>query len=39
LLIENALPLWRDAQENVKELLGEEDFLTSVRLMKRLSQL
>lgn len=39
LLIENALPLWRDAQKHVKDLLGEEDFLTSVRLMKRLSQL
>lgn len=38
-LIETALPLWREAQAHIKDLLGEEDFLTAVRLMKRLSQL
>lgn len=37
-LIENALPLWREAQGRVKDLLGEEDFLTAIRLLKRLSQ-
>lgn len=37
-MVESALPLWREAQGHVRELLGEEDFLTAVRLLKRLSQ-
>ncbi|MEP1931400.1 MAG: MarR family winged helix-turn-helix transcriptional regulator [Roseibium sp.] len=38
-ILERALPLWRDAQNHVKEHLGEEDFLVAVSLLKRLSQL
>ncbi len=38
-LLERAVPLWREAQEHVKEHLGEEDFLKAVNLLQRLSKI
>jgi len=38
-LIEEALPLWRKAQGNVREMLGTEDFYKTIETLKRLSEL
>ncbi|WP_428688230.1 MarR family winged helix-turn-helix transcriptional regulator [Roseibium sp.] len=38
-LLEEALPLWRQAQEDVKRHLGEEDFSRTINALKRLSKL
>lgn len=38
-LIKDALPLWRKAQGNVREMLGTEDFYKTINTLKRLSEL
>ncbi|WP_422375427.1 MarR family winged helix-turn-helix transcriptional regulator [Roseibium sp.] len=38
-LLEEALPLWRKAQGDVRELLGTEDFYKTIDTLKRLSEL
>jgi len=38
-LIEEALPLWRKAQGNVRDLLGKDDFYKTIKTLKRLSEL
>ncbi|MBO6509140.1 MAG: winged helix-turn-helix transcriptional regulator [Roseibium sp.] len=38
-LLEDALPLWRQAQGDVMEHLGEENFLKTISALKKLSSL
>ena len=38
-LLQEALPLWRKAQRDVQELLGADEFLKTIKTLKRLSQL
>jgi len=38
-LLEKALPLWRQAQSDVKAHLGDGEFLKTINALKRLSQL
>ena len=38
-LLEKALPLWRKAQKDVETLLGREEFLKTINVLQRLSQL
>ncbi len=38
-LLQEALPLWRKAQSDVRELLGEGDFLKTINALQRLSKL
>lgn len=38
-LLQEALPLWRKAQKDVEELLGTEEFLKTINVLQRLSQL
>lgn len=38
-LLESALPLWRQAQKDVETLLGREEFLKTINVLQRLSQL
>ncbi|PVB60530.1 MarR family winged helix-turn-helix transcriptional regulator [Labrenzia sp. 011] len=38
-LLEEAMPLWRQAQNDVKEHLGGEEFLRTISALKRLSQI
>lgn len=38
-LLAKALPLWRQAQHDVRTYLGDEDFIRTIDALKRLSQL
>ena len=38
-LLERAMPLWRKAQNDVEAFLGSEEFLKTIRALRRLSQL
>ncbi|MCV0426947.1 MAG: MarR family winged helix-turn-helix transcriptional regulator [Roseibium sp.] len=38
-LLQEALPLWRKAQSEVKALLGNDDFFKTIRSLKKLSEL
>lgn len=38
-LLEGAIPLWREAQDHVKDHLGEEDFLKAVSLLQKLAKI
>ncbi|GAA0777325.1 MarR family transcriptional regulator [Roseibium denhamense] len=37
-LLEKAVPLWRQAQDDMKRHLGDEDFFKAVNLLQRLSK-
>ncbi|MEM9630748.1 MAG: MarR family winged helix-turn-helix transcriptional regulator [Pseudomonadota bacterium] len=38
-LLDDAVPLWRQAQSDVRDLLGQDEFLKTINTLKRLSQL
>ncbi|GAB4542425.1 MAG: oxidation-sensing regulator MosR [Roseibium sp.] len=38
-LLGNAVPLWRQAQGDVRRLLGDDEFLKTINALKRLSEL
>ncbi|WP_299811823.1 MarR family winged helix-turn-helix transcriptional regulator [uncultured Roseibium sp.] len=38
-LLEDAMPLWRQAQNDVKGHLGSDEFLKTINALKRLSQI
>ncbi|POF32258.1 MarR family winged helix-turn-helix transcriptional regulator [Roseibium marinum] len=38
-LLEEAMPLWRQAQNDVREHLGSEEFIKTINALKRLSQI
>ena len=38
-LLQEALPLWRKAQNDVKTLLGNDDFFRTINSLKKLSEL
>ncbi|MES0807911.1 MarR family winged helix-turn-helix transcriptional regulator [Roseibium sp. SCPC15] len=38
-LLDEAIPLWRQAQNDVRDILGQDEFLKTINTLKKLSQL